>query len=357
VVAAVHQLVPSFAPRDAVGNHTLQVQQVLRGLGVRSEIYVGEARREVAARSHPYRELAVEPDTWLLYQASTGSPMADWLLARPERKLLNYHNITPASVFAPWEPHVAVELELGRRQLAALAPVTEHAIADSAYNEAELVEVGYGATTVVPILLDTSTFERAVDGRARDRLRREAKGTAWLFVGRIAPNKAQHDLIKAFAVYRQVFDHEARLRLVGGSSSHAYLTSLERFVHELGVHDAVDLVGDVPDGVLVAHYEAADVYVSASDHEGFGVPLLEAMHHRLPVVAYGSTAVPETVGDGGLCLPRKDAGFLAAAVHRVCADPGLRASLVEAGTRRLASFDLDANRGRFADAVQAAIGG
>src|SRR4051812_45237644 len=147
-MVAVHQLVPSFAPRDAVGNHTLQVQRVLRDLGLRSEIYVGEARREVAGLARPYDELTTDSDTWLLYQASIGSPMGDALLARPEPLLLNYHNITPASLFAPWEPHVAVELDAGRRQLKALGPKTRFAIADSTFNEEELVALGYEATAV-----------------------------------------------------------------------------------------------------------------------------------------------------------------------------------------------------------------
>lgn len=353
---AVHQLVPSFAARDAVGNHTLQVQDVLRGMGFVSEIYVADARPEMANLSRPYLELRPDPDTWLLYQSSTGSPMADWLLGRPEPKLVNYHNITPASAFAPWEPHVGVELQAGRRQLADLAPVTELAIADSTYNERELNRLGYRKTTVVPILLDTATFEHAVDERTETRLRAEANGGAsWLFVGRIAPNKAQHDLLKAFAVYRRVYDGKARLRLVGGSSSHRYLTALEDFARELGLADAVDFAGDVPDGVLGAHYRAADVYLSASDHEGFGVPLLEAMYHGVPVIAYASTAVPETVGDGGLCVTDKSPAALAAAVHRVCRDAPVRDALVAAGHRRVAQFDLAENRRRFADAVASVV--
>jgi glycosyltransferase involved in cell wall biosynthesis len=275
--------------------------------------------------------------------------MVDWLLGCDEPLLVNYHNITPASLFGPWEPHVGVELDAGRRQMKSLAPRTRFAIADSTYNEAELQGWGYGATAVVPILLDTATFERSVDQRTLDRLRHT--GTVWLFVGRIAPNKAQHDLIKAFSVYRQAYDPNARLRLVGGSSSHAYWTALSDYVSALELGPYVDLCGDVPDGVLAAHYRAADVYVSASDHEGFGVPLLEAMHHRLPVIAYGSTAVPETVGSGGLVLADKEPATMAAAVHRVMSDPALRDALVAAGTRRLADFDLAANRKRFGDLV------
>jgi glycosyltransferase involved in cell wall biosynthesis len=266
---------------------------------------------------------------------------------------VNYHNITPASLFAPWEPHVGVELQAGRRQLADLAPLTELAIAVSSFNERELHAAGYGRTAVVPVLLDTATFERERDDGAVERLR--APGATWLFVGRLAPNKAQHDLLKALSVYRRVFDPDARLRLVGGSSSLAYATAVEAYVKALQLEDAVELLGEVSHAELAAHYRAADVFVSASDHEGFCIPLLEAMHHRLPIVAYGSSAIPETLGGAGVCLASKEPTVFATAVHHVLVDPVLRAELVEAGTRRLADFDLATNRRRMAEAIAGAL--
>jgi len=355
-VAAIHQLLPSFAPRDAIGAHALQVQRVLHGLGVDSRIYVGDAHREVRRSVQPYRELPAprpgEP-TWLLYQCSTGSPVADWLLSRPERKLSNYHNITPASFFEPWEPHVGAELLEARRQLDSLAAATELGIADSAYNEAELRAVGYGATTVVPILLDTATFDHEVDRDALDRLRaaRSGGGSDWLFVGRVAPHKAQHDLIKAFATHRVTDDPLARLHIVGGSSSHAYWTALERFIAALDLTDAVDLAGSITPGELAARYQVADVFVCVSEHEGFCVPLVEAMHHEVPVVAYRAAAVPETLGGAGLILDEKSPATVAAAVQRVLVDAPLRASLVAAGTARVADFALGRTSKQLADVV------
>ncbi len=357
-MTAVHQLTPSFAPRDAIGNHILHAQAVLREMGLRSEIYVGDAWREVAHLTTPFRELTVQPGepTWLLYHASTGSPMADFLIERPEPKLLDYHNITPASLFGPWEPHVGVELQAARRQLADLASHTSFAMADSSYNEAELIELGYAPTTVVPILFDQASFADAVDSRLLDRLRSASKGAVWLFVSRIAPNKAHHDLMNAFAVYRRVYDQHATLRIVGGSASHAYVTALEQQRSALQLDDAVVFTGNVSDRDKAAHFEAADVYVSTSDHEGFGVTLLEAMHHDLPVVAYGSTAVPETMGDGGLCLDSKEPARMAAAVHRVLTDTALREALVAAGRRRLAAFDLSVTRARLRDVLSPVVG-
>jgi glycosyltransferase involved in cell wall biosynthesis len=323
---------------------------------VTSDILVGEAQRDLRRAATPYRDYqgarTGEP-TWLLYQCSTGSPVADWLLSRPEPKLSNYHNITPAPFFEPWEPHVGAELAAARRQLAALAPAVALAIADSAYNEVELVELGYRATAVVPILLDTATFEHEVDRPAWDRLRaaKDGGGADWLFVGRVAPHKAQHDLLKAFALYRTVYDPTARLHIVGGSSSHAYWTALERFVEALGLADAVDLAGSVTPGELAARYRVADAFVCVSEHEGFCVPLLEAMHHDVPIVAFGAAAVGETLGGAGLVLDDKAPATVAAAVHRVLGDDALRARLVAAGRARLGDFDLQRTSARFAEVV------
>jgi glycosyltransferase involved in cell wall biosynthesis len=356
-VTAVHQLTPSFAPRDAIGNHILQVQAVLRDMGLRSDIYVGDAWREVEHLTTPFRDMPPsggEP-TWLLYHASTGSPIADFLIERPEPKLVDYHNITPASMFGPWEPHVGVELQAARRQLADLAPHTQLAFADSSYNEAELLSLGYRSAGVVPILIDTDAFDEHVDARAVERLRAQSRGAVWLFVSRVAPNKGHHDLMKAFAVYRRVYDADAHLRILGGPSSARYYDALHDFRSALQLDDAITFTGNVSDSDKATHMEAADVYVSTSDHEGFGVTLLEAMHHGLPVVAYGSSAVPETMGDGGLCLPAKDPGTVAAAVHRVLTDAALRETLVAAGRRRVRDFDLGASAAKLRTIIESVV--
>lgn len=361
-MVAVHQFVPTFAARDAVGTHARHARAVLRELGVESEIFAegiapGAARRQ----AHHYTRFgrrtgtgAHDRDrTWLLYQLSTGSKLADWLLARPEPKLVNYHNVTPFSTFAPWEPVVGAELKRGREQLAAFAPETELGIAVSAYNEAELRAAGYGRTTISPVLVDLDAFVADPDPKTLDRLHtaKAAGGADWLFVGRVAPHKCQHDLIKAFALYRRVFDHRARLHIVGGMGSHAYWSALERYVRALGLRRNVFLVGSVPDAALAAHYRAADVFVCLSGHEGFCVPLIEAMRDRLPIVAFAAAAVPETLADAGLLLDRKDPATVAAAVHRVVADPVVRKALVAAGVRRAAAFTFEHARRRFAEVM------
>jgi glycosyltransferase involved in cell wall biosynthesis len=294
-----------------------------------------------------------------MYHSSVGSPVADFVAGRDEPVIVDYHNITPAPFFERWEPAVAGALMKGRRQLAELEVRTELGIADSAFNAQELDELGYRRTAVVPILLDVATLDAAppdaaTQGRLSDA--RAAGGADWLFVGRLAPNKAQHDLVKAFAAYRRLYDDRARLHLVGGSSSHQYESALTAFVDALDVGDAVEITGGVSAGALTAYFETADVYVSVSEHEGFCVPLLEAMHHRVPIVAYAAAAVPETLGDAGLLLDAKDAFTVATAVQRVVADAALRTQMIEAGLARLREFDIDKSRRKLLDAIAPVVG-
>ncbi len=354
-MTAIHQFVPTLAPRDAVGSHYLAVQATLRDAGYRSEIYAYEAKEEYKRRALPFRSFdggAPGESTWLLYHSSVGSPVADFVYGRDEPLLVDYHNITPAEYFARWEPAVAGALTKGRRQLAALETRAELGLADSGFNASELRAFGYDRTAVVPILLDVAAFERARPDPGIARF----DATTWLFVGRLAPNKAQHDVVKAFAAYRRLFEPAARLRLVGGSSSHQYQTALYRFVDELGLGDAVEITGGVSAAALVAYYQTADLFVVASEHEGFCVPLLEAMHHRVPIVAYAAAAVPETLGDAGLLLHTKDPCTIAAAADRVRRDDGLRAQLVAAGTQRLHEFDIERSRAKLLAAIEPVVG-
>jgi glycosyltransferase involved in cell wall biosynthesis len=352
---AIHQFVPSFAPRDAIGTHVRALRRLLHGLGIESDVYVGESREAGKGEVRDYLSYAGAKSgqrTWLLYQLSTGSKVAEYLLARPEPKLVDYHNITPPQFFFPWEAHVGVELDHGRQQIPLLAHCTDLAFNDSAFNEAELIQMGYPKTVVAPIFVDYESFDRGADARLLDRLASSKRGAEWLFVGRIAPNKAQHEIVKAFAAYRRLYDQYARLTLVGGSSSHAYLTAIKRYAEALGVDTAVTLAGSVSQPELAAYFSAADVFVCLSDHEGFCVPLLEAMHHRVPVVAYESSAVPETLGDGGLLLSTKGPVEVAAAVHRVVADEAVRNALVAAGQRRLADFSPERVTAVWTDALK-----
>ena len=356
-MTAIHQFVPSFAARDAIGAHTLQVRRLLHDLGIESEIFADDAHPEVAGIARPYREFAGGAETWLLYQASTGSPVARYLLTRPEPVIVDYHNITPARFFDTWEPDVAAELTVGWKQMGDLAPRTVLGLADSEVNRRDLALLGYGHTAVAPILLDLEEFDVEADPDTRARLEaaKRGGGADWLFVGRIAPHKAQHAAVAALAAYRKACDADARLHLVGGSASHAYLDALEAYIDSLGLADAVELTGSVSHEALAAHYDAADVFVCLSRHEGFCVPLLEAMHHRLPIIALGVTAVPETLAGAGLVVPSEQPSLVAAGVQRILGDAAVRDALVTRGLERLGDFELTRTRATWQAAIEAIV--
>ena len=358
---AIHQFLPTFADRDAIGGHVREVQQLFRSRGLSSEIFSEDIHTEMRAAARPFEALpgtARDGATALLYHASTGCRNFEALLAWEGPLFVDYHNITEPLFFDRWSPGASDNMRLARRQLAQLAPVTDVALAHSRFSAQELVALGFPAPAVVPIIVDFRNYDGPSDRRTAARLAKaKARGGAqWLYVGRVAPNKCHHDLIAAFAVYRAAYDPQARLALVGGATSEDYWAALEALCRELDLRDSVEFTDTIPPAVLLAHYRAADVFVSMSEHEGFGVPLLEAMHFGVPVIAYAASAVPETVGDGGVLLDRKDPVAVAVVAHRVLSDREGRAQLVKAGTARVAELCLDATRTAMADAIATFLG-
>jgi glycosyltransferase involved in cell wall biosynthesis len=345
-VTEVHQFLATFAGRDAIGMHTLRLRRLLRDAGFASDIYALDMHDDVrneAFSAHTFRDrVAPGSDAWILYHFSIGSPLLDLVRALDVPLALDYHNVTDAKFFWRWEPRAAAHMLEGRRQLADVAGEVRFALADSRFNELELVELGCRHTAVAPILIDFSDYDTQPDPAllARRRRDRERGGTDWLAVGRIAPNKCQHDIVAAFAIYRRLHDPLARLTVIGGQSAGEYWRALHRLVADLGIADAVTFTDVVSHAELLACYRTADVFVCLSEHEGFNVPVLEAMHFDVPVVAYAATAVPDTVGDGGLLLTDKDPLVVATAVERLRSDASVRTRLVDAGRARVENFSI-----------------
>jgi glycosyltransferase involved in cell wall biosynthesis len=352
----IDQVIPSIVERDAVSHHTLEAQRVLRSMGFVSEIFAGNWGPGLEGRVRPLRELPHEAGggQWICYQASIGSPAADVVAGHPGPKIVNYHNITPTELVEAWMPSLGEEVRLGRRQLSELAPLCELGIGVSRFNAAELDDLGYRRTAVAALMMDVSAFDRVLDPRLRDELAgaKERGGSDWLFVGQFLPHKAHEDVVKAFACFLQTSDVDARLHLVGRPSCAAYALAVRRFAEEIGIAGSVDFAGSVSRGELASYYQAADVLVCCSRHEGFCAPLLEAMHHGVPVVAYGVAAVPETVLGAGIVLASPRPIVVATAAHRVLSDPALREVLIDRGRERARSFTLESARRGFSEAVE-----
>jgi glycosyltransferase involved in cell wall biosynthesis len=359
-VRAVHQFVPMLHRRDAVGRHTIRLRDLMVSRGIDSEIFVElidpETEDETApATSYPARS---QPGDVLLYQFATASDLAPWLAARHETLVVNYHNITPPELFAPWDNRLARHQVRARQELRVLAPRTALAVAVSEFNRGDLDAAGFSATAVVPPAAvlpsgpDVTPGGPDVSGRSATRTgTTPRRGTRWLSVGRVAPNKAIEDVVTALLVARSTSDPDATLDIVGKPVVASYTDALHRFVAEAGLEAAVTFRGHADDNDLAAAYARADVLVVTSEHEGFGVPLIEAMSVGLPIVASASGALLEVVGQAGITVDTKDPWALAATIAELLGDGERCAALAVAGRAQLAMLDLDTAGDRLIDLV------
>ncbi|MGH9080594.1 MAG: glycosyltransferase family 4 protein [Acidimicrobiales bacterium] len=354
-MSGAHLFVPMLHRNDAIGKHTMAVRDTLRAAGVRSQIYADRPDPQTVADTRPYLdyESASEPGDVLIYQLATQSKMAEWLATRREGLVLNHHNITPPEFFGPWNNAIA-RLQVGAlQQLSTLAPRAVLGIADSVFNAAELESAGCPRTTVVPVAgIPVPPVDPGEALIERVRARQRGPGTRWLSVGRLAPNKAHHHTIAALFVARATTDPRATLTLVGAGTEPAYARALRRYAAALGLAEAVGFVEGISDAELAAYYRCVDVLVMLSDHEGFGVPLVEAMGQGTPIVAFDAGAVNEVLDDCGVLLEEKAPRTVARAVSDLMHDRSRRDRMVQSGRQRFDALGLDRAADRLVRSVQ-----
>jgi len=355
-VGRVDIVLPELARYDAVSVHT----RMLRDLLIEDDRDVSVVVERVN-KTHETEESDGGEDVTLLedweakadltiLQHAIGSIAAGEIVRRQVQVVVNYHNVSPPEFFEMWDFGQVAGLRWGRDQLLDLAPITSVGVAVSEFHAHELCAAGVGRVEVVPVLVDGAVLPPvgSVDGSGLGA--GGGSKVTLLFVGRLAPNKCQQDLVAALAVLRR-WRSDVELVLVGASSADVYSQALKGFAVELGVDDAVRFVGSVSSEELVGWYRRADVFVCLSDHEGFCVPLVEAMAWGVPVVAAAAGAVPETLGGAGLLLTDKSPVVVASAVQRVLSDAGLRESLVRRGLVRAQQLGPEAVRRRMIDVL------
>lgn len=341
----IHQVLPTMAYGDAISNEVRMMQKLLRQAGHESEVIalnIDQRVKEHVLRVERHAALLEQADI-LIYHFSIGSPVLDQVvnLKRPTL-IMRYHNITPGKYFALFAPTFKTEVDIGRLQLKKSLPHFQYILADSAFNRQDLVDMGYPAEriTVLPVLIDFAQYDAPDDPAVRARMLDGR--TNILFVGRVAPNKCHEDLIKAAYYYAKYYQPECRLILAGSSSFPLYAETLANLVRELGLGDTVLFTGHIQFSELLAYYRTAHVFLSMSEHEGFCVPVLESMHFNVPVIAYRSTALPETVGSDGLLLDDKDFRVAAGCIHRVMTDTSLRSQIIARQQAHLGKFKDEA---------------
>ncbi len=333
---AVHQFHSGTAVGDAITNAMILTRRVLRGLGYDSRIFVEHRDAAYASDFHLLEDLPDHADFVLLVRHSLGYGAFDRVLASSAPKILIYHNITPADLLEE-TPGLREYARIGREQLIRLRPEVVAALADSPYNAFELTRAQFKPVFVCPLLVDLETIP------VRDDADRPRAVFTVLFVGRVSHAKGQRDLLTAFAHFRTQYAGETRLVLVGrhGGSQDPYLLEMLAFTRAHGLNTGqVEITGQVSDAELARAYSEADLFVSASRHEGFGVPLIEAMAHGVPVLAVASGGVPYTVGSAAMLVGDTSPALLAGAMLTLANNPALRRDLVTNGRARLAAFGV-----------------
>lgn len=332
---AIHQFHSGSAAGDAVTNSLFFTQSLLRSMGFQSEIYIEHIAPELADRLRSFREYTGSPDQVLLVHHSMGHDQLDWILGLSDRKVLVYHNITPPSFF-PAGSHIQRYAQKGYDMLEPLRNAVSGSIAVSEENAEELRRRAYNSPAVIPILLDQ---ERLAESPWNDALVQEhSRIPTILFVGRFAPNKGQVDLVEVAGELKRT-GCQFQLVLVGGyNREEPSFQRVEQRIQELGLAGTVILTGKVSDEDLRAWYRASTVYCSMSEHEGFGVPFLEAMTFDLPIVAFESSAIPQVLGESALMFRRKDPRSIAALLSELLGNRALRRKQLEAQRERLRAF-------------------
>ena len=335
----IHQWVPAAHRGDAIGDSARAVRDMLRGLGHESDVFALTIDDDMRTETLPFADARARGGDVTILHFALPSPMTEAFASLRGAKVLQYHNITPASFFASYDPGLFRLAALGRRELATLAGRVDLALGDSEFNRQELEALGFLHTGVMPIAVNTARITDAPPRPALERVLGDGLINV-LFVGRIAPNKKIEDHIRLAEMYKRYVDAYYRFIFVGRYDGvPRYYAQIRSLVNEYRMlSDRFWFTGSVPDEDLATFYRWADAYVSLSEHEGFCVPLVEAMAAEVPVVAYGAGAVPETLGGAGVTFAPKDLEVAAELLGSVIYDRDLRTGVLAGQRRRLQDF-------------------
>jgi len=335
----VNQWVPAAHKGDAIGDSARHVRDLLRGMGHESELYALTVDDDLAHDVRPFADASAKKGDLTIFHYALPSPMTAAFASLDSGRVLQYHNVTPAEYFAPYDPALFRLASLGREELRTLAGHTDLALGDSEYNRLELEALGFAPTGVFPIAVNTARVTQRVERPALEEILDDGL-VNFLFVGRIAPNKKIEDHIRLAEVYKRNIDAYYRFIFVGRHDVvPRYYATIRALMSEYRMlNDRFIFTGPVSDEELAVYYRHAAVYMSLSEHEGFCVPLVEAMAADVPVLAYSAAAVPDTLGGAGVQFAPKDLEYAAELLASLAFDDELRAQVIAGQRKRLADF-------------------
>ena len=338
----INQWLPAAHRGDAIGDSARRARAILRGMGHDSDIFALTIDEDLRDEVLPFPSERAKRGDITIFHYALPSPMTEAVTRLRGARVLHYHNVTPARFFAPFDPGLFRLAVLGRRELASLVGRVDLALGVSEFNRQELETLGFNPTGVLRLAIDLGRLLNAPRVPALDKMLYDGH-TNFLFVGRIAPNKKIEDLIRLAEHYKRHVDAYYRFIFVGRDNAvPRYSAMIRALIAEFGMlPERFIFTGPVPDIELAAYYRAASVYLSMSEHEGFCVPLIEAMATDVPVLAFASTAVPDTLGGAGVLFAPKDFESVAELLNVLAFDDRVRSDIIEGQRRRLAEFGDD----------------
>jgi len=352
----IFQLIPTIAYGDAVGNDTVALKKILKKMGYKSNIYAESVVEPLDSKTaYKIDKMPkVEKDDIIIYHLSTGSELNFKFAKFNCRKIAIYHNVTPPEFFEQNDEFIKGINEWGLEGVKFLSDKVDYCLADSELNKQDLIDLNYKCDIdVLPIVVPLEDYKKTPNKVVVKKYNDEY--TNIIFTGRIAPNKKQEDAIAAFYYYKKFWNDKARLILVGSyKETDLYYMRLKKYVEEIGVEDVI-FTGHIKFDEILAFYKVADAFLCMSEHEGFCVPLVEAMMFQVPIIAYNSTAIPSTLGGSGFMIDDKDPIFVAKCIDKVVSDKILQHNLIKKQNERLEDFRYEHIAEQFKNYINAFI--
>lgn len=350
----VIQILPTISYGDAVSNDTLALDKIIKSMGIDTEIYAETIGKNLPAKKIQNIKNISENDI-IIYHMSTGTELNFLINRFVCRKIMIYHNITPPEFFRPYSREAFALTNYGYKGLEFLKDTFNLCLADSEYNKSQLIEYGYKCPIKVrPVLIPFKDYQKAPDQYIINKY--SDKWTNIIFVGRIAPNKKQEDIIKSFYYYKKI-NPESRLILVGSwAGMENYYNRLKKYVSALELNDVI-FTGHITFDKILAYYQIADIFLCMSQHEGFCVPLVESMFFNVPVIALNSCAVPDTLSESGVLLPDNNPVYTAEIISRIINDSSFRNDVLRKQKKRLSDFSYKKTGNLFKEILSDFING
>ncbi len=345
------QIVPSLYYGDAVGNDILALDKIIREKKIETRIYAADIGKKIDLnRVSLVSTLSLHDDDIVILHVAGANDLNNWIKDQPGKKIMVYHNITPPNYFAPYDEIAMENCSNGLSQVFSMSNVFDMILAVSSYNASDLRRMGYKTEMkVLPILIPFSDYDQTPNAATIEKYSNDGY-TNILFVGRIAPNKCHQDVIATFDAYQKNYNPKSRLFIVGNPSPQLYLDKLKLYVKKMGTKNVI-FPGHTKFDEILAYYRLSDLFLCQSEHEGFCVPLVEAMYFHKPIVAYDSSAIGETLGGGGFLMKEKNPVETAAVMNRILTDNKLRDTIIQNQNERLQDFKFEKIRDLFWECI------